>query len=158
MSTTDRNPSPAEALALVARTRAGLADQVRSPWWLWPTYGALMATLVMAIQIDSWLWTILALVVGAGGILALNALSRRRMGIWWEQADDGPFDLRWFANSIWDALPIVAVTTLAAQGNEGAWVHFDAAPYVAAALMFMLIVVRGRRGEARRRARLRTER
>src|SRR5665648_1128302 len=70
-----------EQLALIAETRARLADRLVTPWWYHLSLGALMGVLVLAIGLgigNGWFAVVVAVVVFGEGVLV--GAYRRTMG------------------------------------------------------------------------------
>lgn len=140
-----------EQLALIAETRARLADRLVTPWWYHLSLGALMGVLVLAIGLgigNGWFAVVVAVVVVGEGVLV--GAYRRTMGVWTETWDGFP---RWTA---WVAFG-VALVLFGASAAVHLWTALVWPVWVIAAVTAVAFVVLGRWTDAVWRRRLRAD-
>lgn len=143
-----RTPTPAEALDLVAGTRADLADRLVTPWWYHPALGLLVGALVASFARDSNSVTMVAFGVYLVGIGSLMRAYRRKTGLWVNGLSAGRAS-RW---GVWMGV-VTGVVMVAAVilANVGVPI----APVIGGALMVPLVVWFGHRFDEELRADLR---
>lgn len=140
-----------EQLALIADTRARLADRLVTPWWYHLSLGALMGVLVLAIGLgigNGWFAVVVAVVVVGEGVLV--GAYRRTMGVWTETWDGFP---RW---TVWVAFG-VALVLFVASAAVRLWTALVWPVWGLAAVTAVGFVVLGRWTDAVWRRRLRAD-
>src|SRR5665647_1898343 len=99
-----------EQLALIAETRARLADRLVTPWWYHLSLAGLMGVLVLAIGLgigNGWFLLVVVVVVVGEGVLV--GAYRRTMGVWTATWDWDGFP-RW---TVWLAFGVALVLFVA---------------------------------------------
>jgi len=140
-----------EQLALIAETRARLADRLVTPWWYHLSLGALMGVLVLAIGLgigDGWFAVVVAVVVVGEGVLA--GAYRRTMGVWTATWDGFPRSTVWVAFG-------VALVLFPASAAVRLWTAVVWPIWVLAAITAVGFVALGRWTDAVWRRRLRAD-
>lgn len=142
-------PNAAEALRLVAGTRAELADRLVTPWWYHPALGLLIGGWVASYAADSFLVTVIALAVYFAGIATLIAAYRRITGLFVNGLRAGRAS-RWGVYT-GVATAVGLVGSVALRSGAGVTV----APIVAGILLVPLVIYLGHRFDDALRAELR---
>ena len=141
----------AEQLALIAETRARLADRLVTPWWYHLSLGALMGVLVLAIGLgigNGWFAVVVAVVVVGEGVLV--GAYRRTMGVWTATWDGFPRSTVWVAFG-------VALVLFVASAAVRLWTAVVWPIWVLAAVAVVGFVALGRWTDAVWRRRLRAD-
>ena len=136
-------------LALIADTRARLADQLTTPWWYHLSLAALMGILVLAIGLglrNGWLAMVFVVVAFGEGVLI--GAYRSTMGVWTATREVFP---RW---TFWVTFG-AALVLFAASAAVHLWTAVLWPAWVLAAVTAVVFVALGRWTDAVWRRRLR---
>ncbi|PZE82166.1 hypothetical protein [Curtobacterium sp. MCBD17_032] len=137
------------ALAAVDATRASVADRLVTPWWYHPTLGLLVAAYLVGYAVGDTIVRMTVLVAFFVGIGVLTTVYRRRTGVWVSGHRAGAAT-RW-AVAMGVAAVVLVLTALGVHAaTDLLW-----PVWVCAAIVFVVIVVLGRRFDARLRSELR---
>ena len=138
-----------EQLAVIADTRAAVADRLITPWWYHPILGLLLAGYVVAISLGSTVVKAVAVVLFVVACGALARTYRRLTGVWISGFEAGRAG-RW-AKGLGG---LVAVVTLTAWATAY-WANLTWPVWCLAVAAFVGTVVLGRRFDTALRAQLR---
>jgi hypothetical protein len=140
-----------EQLALIAETRARLAERLSTPWWYHLSLAALMGVLVVAIGFGAGTgWFALAVVVVVVGEVVLFRAYRRTMGVWTATWDGFP------SSTVWVAFG-AALVLCVASASMHLWTTVVWPVWALAAVTVVGFVLLGRGTDAVWRARLRAD-
>jgi hypothetical protein len=139
----------AEALNIIAETRAAAADRLITPWWYHPIFGLLLADYVLGVSLGTTPAKLTASLVFIAASLALATTYRRLTGVWVSGFDAGPAG-RW-------AKALGALVGIAALGGWAiaSWTQVTWPVWCLAVLALAGGVVLGRRFDSALRAQLR---
>ena len=138
-----------DALAVIAQTRAAVADRLVTVWWYHPLLGLLLAGYVVGICLGSTLVRSITALVFVLGCLGLMQAYRRLTGIWISGFGAGRAS-RWA-----QALSALAIATMAAGWAVAFWTDLTWPVWALAAVAFAGTVVLGRQFDVALRAQLR---
>ncbi len=140
----------AEALTTIADSRAAAADRLVTPWWYHPVLGLLVAGYVVALSFGGTIVRIVAVVLFMAGTWFLVRTYARVAGVWISGFEAGRAS-RWaytmggvMAAGLLASLVIAETTSLV-------W-----PTWCIAALLFLAVVLLGRRFDVALRAELRS--
>jgi hypothetical protein len=139
----------AEQLAIIAETRAAVADRLITPWWYHPALGLMLAGYTVGLSLGGTAVRFAAVALFLAGCGVLVTVYRRRTGVWISGFDAGRAS-RWAK-----ALGALAGVALAASWSIAYWTDLTWPVWCLAAVAFAGAVLLGRRFDTALREQLR---